>query len=137
MTTQTVTLQLPDVLYQKLKARAEQTHRSVEAEVLDVLAVSVPLSEELPVDLKEALSPLALLNDEALWRSARSTFPPDAAGQLEELHLKEQREGLTEAEAEITASLEQQYERVMLVRAQAAALLKQRGYDVSSLLNES
>ena len=43
-------------------------------------------------------------------------------------------EGLTETEAEETASLVRQYERAMLVRAQAVALLKQRGHDISGLL---
>ena len=134
MTTQTMTLELPDALYQKLKARAEQTQRTVEAEVLDVLATSVPVADELPADLEEALSPLALLDDASLRRAARSTFPPAAAQQLEELHLKRQRQGLTEFEAQTVATLVRQYERAMLVRAQAAALLKQRGYDISNLL---
>jgi hypothetical protein len=43
-------------------------------------------------------------------------------------------QGLTEAEVQEAATLLRQYERVMLVRAHAAALLKQRGHDVSSLL---
>jgi hypothetical protein len=94
----------------------------------------VPIANQLSADLEAAISPLGLLDDEALWRAARSTFPPDAARQLEELHLKRQYEGLTEAEAQTTAALVQQYERAMLVRAQAATLLKHRGHDVSGLL---
>ena len=133
-TTQDITISLPDVLYRKLKARAEQTQRSVEAEALDALVASVPVVDELSVDLEDALAQLALLDDQALWRAARTTFAADAARQLEELHLKRQREGLAEHEAQAAAALVQQYERVMLVRAQAAALLKQRGHDVASLL---
>jgi hypothetical protein len=56
------------------------------------------------------------------------------AAELEALHLKRQREGLTESETETLARLVRQYERAMLVRAQAAALLKQRGYDVAELI---
>jgi plasmid stability protein len=136
MTTQIVTLALPQSLYQKLKARAEQTHRSVEDEALDVLTTSVPIVDELSIDLEAAISPLSLLDDEELWRAARSSFSVEAAQQLEELNLKRQREGLTEAEAQIAAALVRQYERAMLVRAQAAALLKQRSYDVSSLISK-
>jgi plasmid stability protein len=135
MTTQTVTLNLPEPLYQRLRERASQTHRSVEDEALEVLATAVPVAADLPADLEVAISPLSVLDDAALWQAARSHFPADAAQQLEELHLKRQREGLTEAEAQTTAALVRQYERAMLVRAQAAALLKQRGHDVSSLLN--
>jgi len=48
------------------------------------------------------------------------------------LHLKRQREGLTATEAAEAAGLTRQYERVMLVRARAAALLRERGHDVTS-----
>src|SRR5437867_11208893 len=75
MTTQTMILELPNALYQKLKARAEQTHRTVEAEALDLLATSVPVADDLPADLEAAISPLNLLDDESLWRAARGTFP--------------------------------------------------------------
>jgi plasmid stability protein len=134
MTTRTITLNLPETLYSQFKARAQQTQRTVEDEVLDVLAGSVPLTEELPADLEAALTPLALLDDVSLWQAARSTFSPDAAQELEELHLKRQSEGLTDSETQRAATLVRQYERAMLVRAQAAALLKQRGHDISSLL---
>jgi plasmid stability protein len=134
MTMQKVTLELPELLYQRLKDRAVQAHRTVEDEMLDVLATSVPLADELPADLDQAISPLVLLDDQALWHAARGTLPSDIAQRLEELHLKRQREELTADEAQTAAALVRQYERAMLVRAQAAALLKQRGYDVSSLL---
>ena len=134
MASQVVTLHVPDTLFSHIQKRAEQTKRTVEAEVLDVLAAAVPPGEELPPDLAEAVSPLSLLDDEALWLVARSRLAEEAAAHLEELHLKRQREGLTEAEALTLAGLVRQYERAMLVRAQAAALLRQRGHDVSELL---
>jgi hypothetical protein len=61
-------------------------------------------------------------------------FLAKAAAELEALHLKRQREGLTDVETQTLARLVRQYERAMLVRAQAAALLKQRGYDVAELI---
>jgi plasmid stability protein len=134
MAVQAVTLHLPSPLYERLKRRAEQTHRSVEAELLEVVAAAVPVADDLPVDLAQVISPLALLDDEALWRAARSHLPAEAVAQMEQLHLKRQREGLTGSEAETLAGLVRQYERAMLVRAQAAALLKERGYDVAELL---
>ena len=134
MTTQTITLDLPEPLYQKLKVRATQARRSVEDELLDLLAAAVPVADELPDDLTAAITPLAMLDDAELWRAAQTRLPPDVAARLEELHLKRQRAGLTEPEEREAATLVRQYERVMLVRAQAAALLKQRGHDVSGLL---
>lgn len=137
MTVQPVTLNLPGPLYNRLKRLAEQTHRTVEAELLEVVATAVPIADELPADLVEAISPLALLDDEALWRAARSRLSTEVAARMEGLHLKRQREGLTEAEAQTLAGLVRQYERAMLVRAHAAALLKQRGHDVSGLIAQA
>jgi plasmid stability protein len=77
MTIQSVTLNLPDALYNRLKRRAEQTHRTVETELLEVVASAVPVADELPTDLNEAISPLALLDDEALWRAARNHLPEE------------------------------------------------------------
>jgi len=134
MTFHTVTLHVPDALYDRLKQRAAHARRSVEEELLDVLAAAVPVTRELPADLTDALSPLALLDDDALWRAARSHLAAQSAAGLEALHLKRQRKGLTAVEAEKAASLVRQYERAMLVRAQAAVLLKERGYDVSELV---
>jgi plasmid stability protein len=134
MTLQTVTLRVPDVLYLRLKQRAAQTNRTVEAEVLDVLAGAIPVADELPPDLAAAVSPLAVLSDAALWQAAQSSLASEVATTLEELHLKRQRQALTEAEQQTLAVLLPQYERHLLVRAQAAALLKQRGHDVSHLV---
>ena len=132
----TVTLDLPSPLYNRLKHRADQARRTVEDELIQVVATAVPVGDELPADLDEAISPLSLLDDDALWQAARTHLPTEAAAQMEDLHLKRQREGLTETEAQILTGLVRQYERTMLVRAQAAALLKQRGCDVSELLSQ-
>jgi len=134
MPEQTVTLTLPEPLYDTLKHRAQQHQRSVEAETLNVLATSVALADALPSDLASAVAPLALLDDASLWRAARTPLAAEAAERMEELHLKRQREGLTEAETQTLAQLVHQYERAMLVRAQAAALLRQRGHQVDQLL---
>lgn len=134
MTTQSVTIRLPEPIYQQLKRQAERAHRSIEDELLEVVAAAVPVADELSEDLGEAIPPRVAIDDETLWRTARHRLRTDAAERLESLGEKRQREGLTEAEVQEAAILTSQYECVMLVRAHAAALLKQRGHDVSSLL---
>lgn len=131
MTVEPITLNLPDLLYNQIKRRAERSHRSVEAELLEVVASAVQVADELPTDLNEAISPLVLLDDESLKRAARSHLSSEAAAQMENLHIKRQREGLTDADEQMLAGLVRQYERAMLVRAQATVLLKERGFDVS------
>ena len=134
MSTQTLTLDVPDALLARIQARARQANRTVEAELLDVLAAAVPLDGELPADLAEAVAALDLLDDAALWRAARSGLAAEASAELEALHLKQRREGLIAAEEQIVRDRMRQYERAMLVRARAAALLHRRGHDVSGLV---
>lgn len=132
MTVQTVTLNMPGALYDRVKRRSEQAHRSVEMELLEAVAMAVPAADELPPELAETISSLAHLDDETLQRAARSHFSAKKVAELEALHLKRQDEGLTEDEAQRAAELTRQYERAMLIRAQAMGLLMQRGYDISA-----
>ena len=58
----------------------------------------------------------------------------EASQELEALHLKQRDEGLSQDEDVARARLIREYEQTMLIRAQAARLLKDRGHDVSTLL---
>jgi plasmid stability protein len=131
----TLTISLPESLYEHLLSRAERAGRSLEDEVAELLAATVADAEPLAPELEEELASMALLDDESLWRAARSHLAADAVEHLEALHLKAQDEGLTETEDREAAALTHRYERGMLVRAEAAYLLKQRGYDVNGLLD--
>ncbi len=90
--------------------------------------------DQLSPDLKEAVAALRGLADEALRRAALDRFPEEDAARFTELNLKQQREGLTDDENRALDELRRGYERAMVVRAEAAALLKQRGHDVSKLV---
>ena len=133
MSTQTLTLHLPDGLYARLQQRARESHRTLEAELLELLSSAVPGHQDLPNSLSADLAQLDTMDDAELWRAARSRRSKKAAAQLEALHLKRQSEGLSESEAQALAELVGQYERSMLIRARAAALLKERGHDLSDL----
>src|SRR5205085_3353545 len=74
---------------------------------VDVL-VQLPRSvngDGLPADLAAAVASLELLTDEELWRAARSRLAAEAAERLEELHFRQQRAELTEAECGDVAAL--------------------------------
>lgn len=134
MAAQAITLHLPGPLYERLKRRAEERHRTLEAEILDAVATAGSASEQLPPELDEVLAALPNLDDDALWQAARDRLPEEATAELEALSLKQQREGLTPGEQETRDRLLHGYERILLVRAEAAALLQRRGHDVSGLL---
>jgi hypothetical protein len=136
MATQTLTVQLPARLYSRLEERASQSNRTLEAELIDVLATAIPVDAELlPPDIAKEIAQLEQLDDASLWQTARESFTGETSACLEQMHFKQSREGLSETESHTLAELVRQYERTMLLRAQAAALLKKRGHDVSSLVD--
>lgn len=132
MAGQSVTLHLPGELYERLRQQAEQAHRSVEDEVLDLVLSSLP-GEPLPADLAAAADQLVLLSDDDLWRAARSHLAAEDSARMEDLHLKRQRVGLTTGEEAELAELTHAYEHAVLLRARATQLLAERGCDISSL----
>ena len=131
MAVQPVTLNIPRVLYRQIERRAERARHSVEDELVEVVAMAVPTLEELPLDIAEDIAQLAYLDDAALQRAAGTTMRPEEVRLMEKLTLKQQREGLTAEERQQSDRLLHRYEHTMLLRAQAAVLLKRRGHDVS------
>lgn len=131
-----VTVSLPGPLYDRLLQRATKARRTVEAEVVEAVESQLGEPEELPADMAAAIGALPVLADEDLWRAARQRLAADKATAIEQLHHKRQSEGLSSTEAERLTMLMQEYTRVMLVRSRSAALLQQRGHDVSTLLEE-
>ena len=133
MSTESLTVNIPSLLYEQLKQQAEQSQRSVEEETLELLAAAVPAGRALPAELAEAIDCLESCDDAALWHAARSALTTDERERLEALHVIKQRGELSDAQTKQLAELVLRYERQMLVRAQAMALLKVRGDDVSEL----
>ena len=128
---QTLTVKLPSELYVRIKKRADDAQHSVEDEALELLAATMPDEPD------RSFASLSLLDNAAVEQAARSRLSVEFAGELESLHLKQQREGLTAAESSRCAELIRAYERTMLIRAHAAVVLQKRGVDVSSLVARS
>ena len=128
-----VTLSLPGPLYRRVEQRALEAHRSVEAEIVETVAAAVA-PEELSPDLVEAMEGLAVLDDDALWRAARLRVPEEVSDRVQDLHWKRQSTGLEAGEEQELSRLLRVYEKTMLVRAQSAKLLQERGYEVRPAL---
>jgi plasmid stability protein len=133
MSTQTLTLNVPAPLYGQLKQCADASARSIEEELLELLT-SALADHTVPRDLAETVASLSSLDDAQLWQAARSRLTEDALHELEALHLKRQREGLLSHERQRAEELERLFERIVLLRSQAAVVLRQRGHDVTSLV---
>lgn len=135
MAAHAVTLRLPSQLFDHFRDRADRAHRSLEAEILAAVSTVATEEKDLPGDVVRSLTELGLLSDQELWRVARNQPADDSRQQLEALNVKQQRQGLTTVEKQQLDQLVEELDRVVLLRAEAARLLKERGHDISTLLS--
>jgi hypothetical protein len=138
MVTKSVTLDLPEPLYERYKQLAAQTSRSVEDELLEVVLEAAP-EEGLSPELAKETAAMNLFNDKDLWKVARRRMPARPLNQLRQLNHKQQKAGqasLTQEAIQTMTRLGDEYDRYILLRSQAVMLLKKRGYDVSKFFEE-
>jgi len=89
--------------------------------------------EAIPADISFDLIQLDYLDDDDLWHAAQTKIAPSYTEQMQQLLDKREFEGLTTEEQALVTRLSRLAQRTMLVRAKAAVLLKQRGFDITSL----
>lgn len=136
MTLKTVTVSLPKRLYRQVRQRAQSMNHSVEDELATV--VKDALREDtswvgISTDISSEVQHLQFLDDDHLWRVAKTIVPTEKSERMQVLSQKQRAEGLTQTELEETEQLQHYAHRVMLLRAEAAVLLKKRGFDISPL----
>jgi hypothetical protein len=129
--TEQITLTLPEDISARVRQIAETTSQPVEQIVLDHLkSLSIQLPP-LPPDDQAELDALHHLSDDALWTIAREQVPEDAQARAHTLMDRNSRGIITNAEADELEKLVQRADRVMLRKAEAAAILKERGFAFS------
>ncbi|MBW4695830.1 MAG: hypothetical protein KME27_29115 [Lyngbya sp. HA4199-MV5] len=129
--TATVTLQLPDPIYQRLVNTAIATGRSLEAVMLHALKVGSPPDwENAPDEFQADLAALDRLEDEALWKVATCHKTEEEMARHFELLERNKEHTLTSAEQVELVELRFQADLFMLRKAHAAALLHWRGHRV-------
>ena len=133
MPTETVTLQIPEIIYQRLVNTAHATQRPLEEVMLHALQVGSPLVwDDVPEEFQAELAALDKLDDNTLWQIFHSQ---KTAADMEEYNTfleKNSSNQLTETEKLNLIFLRHEADLFMLRKAQAAVLLRWRGY---SLLN--
>lgn len=126
-----ITLILPADISDRARQIAETTSRPVEQILIEHLkSLSSPLPE-LPPDEQAELDALHHLSDDALWTIAREQVPDDAQTQAQKLMGKNSRSTISDLEAVELEKLVRRADRVMLRKAEAGAILKERGYPFS------
>lgn len=131
MTEITVTVRLPETLYQQARETAAATSRSVEEVLTQSIALSLPpLEDVLPSQVKAELSAMMLVGDDELWQIARAELPAEKQERLEILTETRKERSLTDTESEEFDTLFSEAELTMLRRAEAYRLLTRRGYTI-------
>jgi hypothetical protein len=131
MSTRTVKVQLPESLYIRLQQVADATRRSLDDVLLHAVQVgSPPRWDDAPAEFQADLAALDRLDDEALWRIARSRMTEAGMERYQELLDKNANDVLVAEERDELVNLRVEADRLMLCKAHAAALLRWRGHQV-------
>jgi len=125
--TQTVTIQIPDTLYEPIRRAAQATNQPLETVVLTALQTSLSSLDGLPADMQAKLVSLETLDNEALWKVMLERVPADKQQALEALLDKNKAGQLSEIERDQLDALQKSADLTMLRKARAAVLLRFRG----------
>lgn len=122
-----IVLTIPEEISAHARQIAETTAQPVEQLLIDHLkTLSAPLPI-LPPDVQAELDALHYLSDDALWTIAREQMPADVQVRAHELMGKNTFGTITEVEADELDTFVERGDRLMLRKAEAAAILRERG----------
>ena len=131
MTNATVTLQIPEIIYQRLVNTAHATQRPLEEVMLHALQIgSPPAWDDVPEEFQAELAALDKLDDNTLWQIFHSQKTAADMEEYNNLLEKNSSSTLTETERLNLISLRHEADLFMLRKAQAAVLLRWRGYSL-------
>ena len=131
MPNQTIPIQLPEAIYQRLQQVAHATHHSIEEVVLQTIRGNLPPSlDDLSPELHGAVADLQRMSDEALWAVTKEPLPPHQWRRHQRLLRKGQEDTLSAAEHQELAALRAAADRFVTRRSYALALLKWHGHTI-------
>ena len=132
--TQTITIHIPDTLYDQLKRTAELSQRSIDTIIAHSLSHSIaPLLEDIPVEYQADVYPLLEMDETALQAEVRRIFPTDRWSIYEALLEKKKEGPLAEQEHAQLDTLRREADILTFRKTYAAVLLKHRGFHPPSL----
>lgn len=126
-----VTFTISEAAYDRIRQAAEVAAQPIEEVLRRRIEESftAPLPT-LPPDEEAELAALKLLSDDALWTIAAEQMPHIQQERQSELLNRNVRGQLTDAEQAELDELLRRGDRLMVRKAEAAALLTERGYKV-------
>ncbi len=126
MATQTITLDLPESVFQRAKKMAQTLHRPLEEVLTLTLSTTLPDVEDVPLEMQAELMRMTWLSDEELWSIAQSQMSDEDQVQLDTLSKRHVLGKGTPNEEETLLALRQHYGQITLCKARAYALLSLR-----------
>ena len=124
---------MPEELVYQLVQTARAGKRSISDVVRDRLLDNAPMLPLLPSEVERELAAFPALSDDLLWHVATTVLTPAEQSELAELNWQAQAGDLSLSQQARQAPLIEQYDRIMVRRAEAIAQLRSRGYDVHTL----
>ena len=134
MTSQQVTIELPELILRRLTLLADATHQSVEALISQSVLSNLPPSTEIaPPELQQEFLRMQTLSVETLMPIAQAQVDPIQFDCHTELLQKNEAGVLTPKGREELTTLRVTAEQLMLRKAYAWSLLRWRGQRIPSL----
>lgn len=131
MRTQTISVELPEEIYQRLQAMAAVTHRPLTEVLAQTIRGNLPLTPaDLPAAQQGLVAALDALSDDVLWVTARESLPASDWRRHRHLLRRVEADTLTPAERRELVTLREVTDRFVTRRSVALALLKWRGHTI-------
>ncbi len=133
MIPQSITIHVPENIYQRLQNMAQSTRQSLESVACQSIQGNLPpLLEDAPREWREDAKELHRIGDAALMKAAGESLPGKQWERHEQL-LEHNRAGtLTDNERKELENLRTMTDRFVFRRSYALALLKWRGQAITS-----
>ncbi len=129
-----LTINLPDAVFQQLRAIADLTEQPLGDLVLQSIAGNLPPSiTSAPAEVRAELLQMQTLSIEDLRQIAQAQVPADQQSEYFELLDKNKSGSLTETEQIRLRELRNLADQLMLKKAHACAILRWRGKPIRSL----
>jgi hypothetical protein len=136
MTTQQVTIDLPEPIFRQLAHIAKATQQSIETLVAQSVVSNLPPSvDNAPLEMQAELLQLQTLGTEDLLTIAHAKTEPEHHERCVELLDLHQDDKLTPSQRQELAQLRQAADRLMLRKAYAWSVLRWQGHPIPALKN--
>ncbi len=136
MAQQQITISVSDEAYETFQQFAARERRSVEEAVVIAMQRAVHAESDLPEEWRSALEAMAWLDTRTPQQIVARGAETEEIVLLKALCEQRQQANIATANEATVRVLIKQHARAVLIRAQALALLHQRGEDVSAIVAE-